>query len=225
MAMVNDVQARIVADAHARNRGTSVAYLDESYLAPAVDVGGPATYFYLMTAYVVPCSDLDDMRDDIRELVGGTYWHTAEQGRSDEGRLKIRDFAEYVGEGTEAIIVSLQVPILGSDPDGESARGACFVTLLEALASGAHCDRIELAIFEERRHQRQRSADERTLKEGRGAGRIPRTMRVLSASPATDHLLWLPDLASYALYQRQLGRQFQLSNPFIDRVRTLEVAP
>lgn len=223
--MVNDVQARIVASAHAANQGTNVAYLDESYLAPAVNVGGPATYFYLMTAYVVPCADLDGMRRDIRELVGGSYWHTAEESRSPGGRHRIQGFAEYVGEGSEAIVVSLQVPILHSDPDGEAARSDCFVALLEALSSGSLCDGVELAIFEERRHQKQRGADSRTLTEGRKAGRIPRSMRVVPASPATDHLLWLPDLASYALYQRQLGRRLELSAPFIERVRVVEVGP
>ncbi|MCW3038314.1 MAG: hypothetical protein JWM31_219, partial [Solirubrobacterales bacterium] len=81
---------------------------------------------------------------------------------------------------------------------------------------------VALVIFEERRHMSQRNADERTIKEARRADEIPRSMSVRPASPSDERLLWLPDLVSFALYQRQARTGHNYAEAFYDRVVFIE---
>lgn len=171
-----------------------------------------------MTAYVIPVVDLETMRGDIEDVVGDTYWHSTESHMTDEGRQAIRGFTAYIGEGTEPVIMTLRRPIEDGDADGEVARAACLRALLEALAGGAHCDPISLAIFEERKYASQKNADERTVKAARSEGVIPRHMHVMPASPSFERLLWLPDVASFALYQHRAGIRSDYVLPFRERV-------
>lgn len=204
--------------AYAGNQGTSVAFIDESYLAPAFGVTTSSEPFYIMAAFVVPVGSIDVMRDDIEDVVGAKYWHSTEAHRTDHGQELILDFTGYIGEGDEPVIVTLRRPIHEEDSDGEVARGDCMRALLAALSSGDHCDPISLAIFEERKFATQRNADEATIKAARADGVIPRHMHVMPMSPTYERLLWLPDVASFALYQHQAGVRSDYALPFYERV-------
>jgi hypothetical protein len=214
----NSVRRDLLARAYANNQGSCVAFIDESYHAPGFAfraAGGP---FYIMAAYVVPVDDLEAMRGDVEAVVGGTYWHSTESHMTDEGQEAIRGFTGYIGEGREPVIVTLRRPIEESDTDGEIARAACLRALLEVLAGGLHCDPISLAIFEERKFATQKNADEMTIKGARSDGIIPRHMHVMPASPSFERLLWLPDVASFALYQHHAGVRSDYALPFHARV-------
>lgn len=213
-----DVKRTQLQNAYANNRGAAVAFIDESYLGPSFDVQTPVTAFYLMTAYVIPVDLIEPMRGDLPEVVDANYWHSTNEHRDEAGRERIREFTRYVGEGDEAVVVALQRPIEPTDTNGETARRACWQALLPALASGEHCDPISLAIFEERKYQSQRNADEMSVKQLRRDGLIPRTMQVLATSPSYERLLWLPDVVSFALYQSYGAARYDYAEPFVQRV-------
>jgi hypothetical protein len=217
---IKEVREIQLADAYTNSKGASVAYIDESYVAPAAAIDTVAP-FYLVTAYVIPADWQEDIREALPEVVGANYWHSTQAHQSDDGREKIRHFAEYIAEGNEPVIVSMQKEISATDADGEKARSNCFKHLLAALAGGNHCDEIDLAIFEERKYATQRNADARTISEARSEGMIPRTMRVLPTSPSFERLLWLPDLVSFALYRSHSAHQHDYVEPFKERITTL----
>jgi len=86
---VGEVKRKQLANAYANNTGGCVAFVDESYLAPAFDVRTPVEAFYLMTAYVIPVGDLDGMRPTCR-----AWW-----GR-DSGIPPMRIAAKLGGNGS-----------------------------------------------------------------------------------------------------------------------------
>lgn len=219
MVGVEELRTRQLGDAYANDQGRSIAYIDESYLAPGAIENSQVAPFYIMTAYVLPTATASSMRDDLPDVVGATYWHSTQSHRTTDGQAKIVELAQYISEGDEPIVVCVQQPIDLDDVNGELARTNCFTRLLGTLATGTHCDPISLAIFEERKFATQKNADEKTVKQARVSGVIPRPMRVLPTSPTYEPLLWLPDVASFALYQSMSGVREDYLDPFRDRVR------
>lgn len=206
-------------EAYRSDASQAVAFVDESYLAPGSQVGGRP--FYLMVAYVVPVEDLEGMRRDLPSVVQSTYWHSTEAHRSEEGLVRLREFADYIGEGGESIVVAVEVDAEAMTED--AARESCFIRLLQALGSGEVCEPVTLVVFEERKYMNQRGFDQAVVKRARASGAIPRTVRVLPMSPSVEKLLWLPDLVAYALNHLRTGRDTSMAAPFLSRV--VEVRP
>lgn len=214
-----EVRRRQLDTAYANAGSGAVAFIDESYQAANPDIPSRVAPFYLMTAYVIPSSDLGLIREQLPVIVDDTYWHSTQAHQHADGRQKIHALAAYIAEGAESIIVSLHSPIV--DNDIEAARVACFSALLDAVASGRHCEPVALVLFEERKHTSQRNADERTIKAVRTANLIPRSLRVMPTSPSIERLLWLPDIVSFALYQRHARTGHEYATPFFERVRVI----
>ncbi|PPF34401.1 hypothetical protein [Rathayibacter sp. AY1A3] len=218
------VKAELLRRAYASNHNSHVAFIDESYLAPSR--GEPQTPFYIATAYIAPCEDHADIRADLLALVGGNFWHTTEAHRSEEGRLTVAQLCDYIAEGgnSEHIVVAIKKPILPSDPDGEVARAQCLTDLLAALHSGTFAPAVSLILFEERKFQTQMNADVRTISAARAAGLIGRNTTVFQASPSYETILWLPDVVSFAAYQRHIGSDADYLSTFEERVQYLTVS-
>lgn len=207
-----------------RNAGQKdIAYIDESYLAPNTHHAQSGT-FYLMTACVLPANVVDPIRADLDSIIEAGYWHTTDAQRDLQLRPKVQELCDYIadGEDDERIIVTVQSPIDPADTDSEAARARCFEELLVALAELSPT--VGLAIYEERRFQRQRATDERTIKQSRKRSPAARALPTYAASPSDEHLLWLPDVVSFALYQRHgQTRWSHYATPFIERVRYIAV--
>ena len=148
---VADVRRRQLLAAYENNSGASVAFIDESFLGVDFAAAAKVEPFYSPTAYVVPVVSLEEMRDDLPEVVHGGQRHLTNAHQTDEGRTRILEFVEYVGDGNETIIVAVAQPIDDDDKTGEAAREKCVRALLPALSGGDHCPEIALAIVEERK--------------------------------------------------------------------------
>lgn len=216
-----EVRKAQLASAYANNGGSCVAFVDESYLTPSFAAAQGSESLYLMAAYIVPVDDLDTMRDELPNVVGATYWHSTEANQSAAGRDRIGDLTTYIGEGTETIVVCIRRPVAKGDVNGELARRAVFTELLRALGRGHHCAPVSLVVFEERKGTKNRNADAKTIREARSDESV-RSMHVLPMSPAAERLLWLADMASFALYQRHAKGRGECAAPFIERVREVE---
>jgi hypothetical protein len=213
----HQVKIRQLTSAYDNDRGNVVAYIDETYLAPSRMLG-PVPFYYA-TAFVIEKRDQQPMRDDLVAIVGKEFWHTTQAHQSEEGRAKIRELADYIGEGTDAIVVAKKCPVDVFDRDAERARAECMTSLLSALSCGAHCETVSLAIFEERKFMPQRNADESTIKAARRGGLIDRNMRVLPTSPTYERLLWLPDVVSFALYQQATNSGHDYLTPYRGNIK------
>lgn len=211
----------LLTEAYRNNAGTHVAFVDESYLTPDFAVDTTIPPFYVMTAYVIPVLELDLVRDDIVELSGRLFWHSTEAYRSVGGREKLRNFMRYIGDGSEPLIVSVQLDVSASDFEADHAREACFRRLLQSLGTGEHCDPIALVVFEERKHQSDRNFDARIISRARSEGLIPRSTHVMPMSPAVEPLLWLADLVSFAVNHEISARERSFITPFADRLITI----
>lgn len=211
----------LLTEAYRNNAGSHIAFVDESYLTPGFAVDTTIPPFYVMTAYVIPVTELDIMREDIVELSGRRFWHSTEAYRSEDGREKLRSFTRYIGDGSEPLIVSVQLDVSASDFEADRSREACFRRLLQALAMGEHCDPISLVVFEERKHQSDRNFDARIISRARSEGLIPRTIRVMPMSPAVEPLLWLADVVSFAVNHELSARERSFLKPFAERLITI----
>jgi len=207
--------------AYSANKQTHVAFVDESYLPPSRDL--PQTPFYVATAYVAPCVDHTGIREDLRDIVGGDFWHTTEAHRSVEQRPIVEELCRYVGEGggDEHVVVALKKPILANDPDGETARSQCLTELFSALQDGTASPAVTLVIYEERKYQTQRNADARTITKARADGALDRHFVAFAGSPSYETLLWVPDVISFAVYHRETNSVFKYLDPFESKVQYL----
>lgn len=193
---------RAVDDSYRRTKGP-VAYLDESYQAPADDSHQGS--FYLMTAVLVAVKDMDTLRSGLGEIAGCDYWHTRDALQTDDGRALTRAMLDYLAEGIEPCVITHRVSVDADDSDAEGARKVCYQALAVELAAGRTgvWDPVDLLILEERNQRNFKNKDQANHKELISTNRVPRQTRLLQTSPACEHLLWLPDLAASA-YRRTI---------------------
>lgn len=121
--------ASLLAKAYQRTPGGYVAFLDESF-----ELEGDRKTFYLMSAVVTHRDQIEPLRDGLRNLVGGNFWHTTESLLTDDGRQRAIEIAAYLGgeNGNEVCIVSCKMPI-GDDGGGCGSAGLLSAACRESL--------------------------------------------------------------------------------------------
>jgi len=195
---------RGVLKAHYERIGTGpVAYLDETY---HVERDGRPR-FYVMAAVVVLESDRDALRNELDELVPSGWWHTTDALRSEVGRAHVRRLLGAFQQPDEACVIVDQVSIeAGDDKDGTRARGAVLGRLMTALHTAEYGNHppVGLTVIEEHRVARINNYDRAVRANLISSGSIPPTMALVSVSPGSEHLLWLPDLVCSAYRQQKV---------------------
>ncbi|ARV85391.1 hypothetical protein LFT51_29210 (plasmid) [Mycobacterium intracellulare subsp. chimaera] len=173
----------------------AVAYLDETF-----DYGEHGTgRFYVFTAVVVERTELQLLREELRDIAGGTFWHTTDELRTEEGRKKASEMLNFLGDGDEICVIAHHSRV-GDDQDLEAARRACLRGLASTLSVGAAPLRgsIDLMVLEERNPRNRSNLDRKNIAVMRAEGLVHRSMQAVLTSPKYEHLLWLPDLVSSA---------------------------
>lgn len=183
----------------------NVAFVDESYVSYSNAHGGKT--FYLLSAYILPFADINAVRDEFTSRVSGYYWHTNEAHRNNE-QEKIRELCECIAAGgsNERNIVAFLSPIEDIADGEELAREQSFRGLLAALQPNGTQVIPRLLVCEERRHQKQRSRDARTVKILRSEGLLQGTETHFT-SPSVEPLLWIPDIVAFAQNHWERGIQ------------------
>lgn len=199
------LQIKALESAYRTNADRPVAYLDETSMPAGVYDGSEP--FYAVTAVVVPRRDHEAIRKDLLAIVGASYWHSTKANETEEGQAKLDELARYIGEGAEPVIISAQALVDQEDKNSEKARAACLTHILSQLHEGSICDAVNLFVLERRQDQKRRNIDDFTFKTARKSGAIPLTTETLQVSPTHEHLLWLPDIVSYAYYRKMAVRQ------------------
>lgn len=210
--------ASMLAEAYRRTPGGYIAFLDESF-----ELAGDRSTFYLLSAVITHRDEIDALRAGLRDVVDDTFWHTTESLRTDEGRARAVEIAEYLGDekGNEVCIVSCKMP-LGRD-SGDEARQSCFHQLAQSLCTGAEplVDGVHLMVLEQRETQHERSYDTKIVKELRSAEVICRQCQLKQASPRDENLLWLPDLVSSAVRRSITHSERDILDPIAHIVELL----
>jgi len=190
----------VLAEAYANTAG-AVAYLDETFHDGKSGTGR----FYVFTAVLVERAEMETLRDELREIAGGTFWHTTDELLTEEGRKKASGMLQFLGEGDEICVISHHTHVADDDEDLEAARRECLRGLAAALSGGGDPlrGRVDLMVFEERNPRNLSNLDRKNIKEMRAEGLIHRSMQAVLTSPKFEHLLWLPDLVSSA-YRRTI---------------------
>lgn len=199
----------VLAGAYSRARGGYIAFLDETFQLDDSDVAR-RTEFYMLSAVVVHRDDLEDLREGLRKVVGGNFWHTSDELKTPEGHARALRVAEFLGDphGNEVGIVAIKTPV--AKGRGDAARAACFRQVGRTLCAGGTPlvdEGVHLMILEQRRMQRNRSYDASIVKDLRKEGALCRHCHMIQASPNDEHLLWLPDLVSSAVRHHHLGQE------------------
>lgn len=192
-----------------------MAYLDETYRIEAGTSG-----YYVMSAVVIESGQRDFVRDGIKGIVGGNYWHTTDALQTEVGRRTTCELLDYLNdpEGREVCLIAHQRRLAENDLRGEEARAACLKSLLGHLnGSGSPMGQVDLFVLEKRLNQSMVNRDAKTKDEAVQAGLVSKQARLFQISPADEALLWLPDLVCSAYRQQVTGRRRDL----FDRVRDM----
>lgn len=224
----------VMEEAYERSGPHPVAFVDETYstMREAKTASGRAQVqpdelsFYVMSAVVVTAKDRDGLRADLDDRVPAAYWHTSEMLRSTEGTAQALELLTCLDAGHEACVIVHQTAVNADDTNGEIARQACFARLLESLFyadCGTH-EPVRLVVMEERPARWQNRNDWRTRAKLIEEQRIDGTLRLVTTSPRTDHLLWLPDLVCSAYRQKLLRRRTELFAE-VSRLSTVVAMP
>lgn len=175
-----------------------VAFVDESYRAPKQALGGNS--FYILTAVLIPRDRIVTTRSKLLEIAAVEKWHTSEEARDADGREKILKMSRYLARVSGSVIAVMS-KISPADKDAEDARRSCFGALLEGMCQGNLVTETGLVVIERRRDAAQQKEDGQTINALRRNRRIHETLFVHQGSPATEALLWAPDVISWAARQ------------------------
>lgn len=201
-----------LADAYENTAGL-IAYLDETYRAPAQTT--TESKFYFLTAVLVEREKMAAIRSKLVDIAGSLAWHTSEQARTDEGKAKLLQMTHYLARSS-ASVLALKSPIALSDGNAEGARAACFEGLLGTLCSDGLLENRGLAVYDRRRDPVQRQADRTTITGLRKAATIHRNLQVHEGRPAREALLWAPDAVSWASRQALIEKRPAFLKPLLD---------
>lgn len=188
--------AHPVLDKAYANTAGAVAYLDETFHHGE----NGAARFYVFTAVVVERTEMSVLRRELRDIADGTFWHTTDELRTEEGRKKASAMLQFLGEGDEICVIAHHTRIDDADEDLENARRACLQALASTLSAGAEplTGPIDLMVLEERNPKHRSNLDRKNIAAMRADGVIHRSMQAVLTSPRYEHLLWLPDVVSSA---------------------------
>lgn len=197
----------------------NVAFLDESYRLRK-DCRPGEQPFYAIAAIVLPVTSHQAVRDSLRAIAAGTFWHTVDLQQSTQGRAQIEKMTDYLASYADPCVVAVR----HTPHDEEEAVGmrATSLTALLAALGGLAADQItadphrigaqpsmpklpatHMMVLERQRRREDTARDLHTVTEARRRGLIGRHYPVRHVSPTVEHLLWLPDLVSH-IYRRYI---------------------
>jgi hypothetical protein len=166
------------------------AWVDESM---KVDAGDQGTY--ILASVVCDASGCDPVRDLLRSLLQGNEPRLHWRDEDDRRRTKI---AAAVGAVDMAAIVVVGVPM--AKRKQERARRLCMETLMPALeALGVS------RVFMEARTPSLVTRDREQVANLVGKKLITKDLRVLSARPRDEPMLWVPDAVAGAVGAARAG--------------------
>lgn len=172
-----------------------IAFIDESFMAPSQNLDS----FYILGAVVVPKEKIFWLREQMRQIVAGDYFHATEFGRKDAGRAQIRKLADLLARETRQVLVVLE-QLHHTDVDAERARAIVTKKMFEQLAN----DELYLTgtvVYERRMRSGQHQSDLRIFQSLKRQKLPGNRLNVLGIASKSEPLLWAPDLLCWSFRQ------------------------
>lgn len=175
-----------------------VAFLDESFR----ESPGPGEEsFYQLAAVILPHDRLDDIREGLVDIAGGTFWHTTDKFRSGTyGRGDIVEMVDYVTDESEWNIFAVKMPLAGSsERDIAQARAHCMDRLIRNITSGDGSGAVRAIVADNNKDQRLNKLDEQVVGKLRDSGQIHQKVSLMHGRMGQEPLLWSADVMSWSV--------------------------
>lgn len=179
-----------------RRNNLAVACIDESYQLPNDPSREP---FYILVAVIVQKNLIESVRKHLDDLVCAPKWHTTSDMRNLKGSETANKIRKLTGDRCKVLVSRANSFSLG-DKNGEITRAKLLQELLIRIAGES--PKVGLAVLEKRPAGYLAARDKATISVLRSQKKFPDHLRILAASPADEHLLWLPDV--FAWFERRL---------------------
>lgn len=172
-----------------------IAFIDESFLSPSQATDS----YYILTAAVVEKKRVLEIRQRLRDIVGGSSWHTTDAGRSERGRQKIRELNSYLAQNVLPVIVVIE-QLDETDKNAEVGRAQSVRVLLEELAKN-HLYVTGTVVYESRIPGYMQNNDEREFEKIAKSNSSASKLKVFGLASKKEPMLWAPDLIGWSYRQ------------------------
>lgn len=179
-----------------------VAFVDETHRATADGEVG----YYGLSAVVFHADDLPEIRRDLEEIAGGTFWHSKEAFKEQRLRGRIGDMNEYIAAKTAmpAIVFDVRGHEI-TEAQERPVRDVCLKGALRVLDEQGITDAV-LDNFPQSQ-QRNVSLDQAILHELREKGEVSEQMWMHHARMSEEHALWSADTVAWSVQRHHFGLQ------------------
>ena len=247
----NDIKRQDDADiqalySSAAGPDSKILFVDESIIEPRTwvrpdgsQVQNPGVY--IISGVLVEKKDLDELRQEMEDNASRVfpvrgdsppYWHTTkalQSAREDYGIPAFEDMLETLNYYRDTVQLFIGVerwtPNGSNDPSQTGKTSPRMRALAKLVFTTAQEEGLHAIVFERSADKTIKSDDEKTVESYWAAGKC------LSISPASETLLWLPDIvsASYrhsllkSVYKKQgLPRLFQ---EYLNHAQIIKMPP
>lgn len=143
--------------------------------------------------------DLPLVREDLKEIAGGDYWHITEALQSKEGVITFEKFLDYFYSEADPSFITCKTS-LTTRSSTETARQDCIRSMMDLALP--YQENLAGLIFEKRNVAKDNNRDRKFLKILEQEGNIPHSLGRAWVSPSDEPALWAPDTVAMA-YRRQ----------------------
>jgi hypothetical protein len=174
------------------------AYLDESYWSPSQGAG---PHFYILAMAVMTGHQDENFKWAVAAS-GGLPFHTTEEARSLDGKLRLMELLEEISNLKIAIEVFF-APVGTSDRLAEQARASLLKDAVLSLKKQGN--RTPSVVYDRRLPGYQQNSDARAFASMRSSGLIDRHAAVAAKSASMVDGLVAADAVAWAYRQHHLG--------------------
>lgn len=193
-----------------------VAFLDESMR----ESPGPGEEsFYQLAAVILPNDRLDDIREGLVDIAGGTFWHTTDKFRSGTyGRGDIVEMVDYVTDESEWNVFAVKMPLAGSsERDLAQARSHCLDRLVRNVTTGSGDNAVRAIVADNNKDQRLNKLDLQVVNSLRESGAVHSDVTLMHGRMGQEPLLWSADVMSWSVRRNIALDDSRFIQPTMDK--------
>jgi hypothetical protein len=172
-------------------------FIDETY--QVVEPERPNTFYFLASVFL-DASKIGEQRQQVLDLAQTNSWHSHEQLRSSEGRLRFQQMNSWIAQNAAGAIFA-KIPMIDGDRLGEATRAKLIRNLVIELVAMKGETNLQF-VYEKRLDGIQVNADLRTISELKRLGHVGSELEIRSRTKTQEPLLWLADVVASA-YRRE----------------------
>jgi len=210
-----------LADRYAAQRDL-VAFIDETHRSTERGDAG----YYGLSAVVFHSDDLPEIRRDLEEIAGGSFWHSKEAVKDGRLRPRIGEMNEYIAAkaAMPAVFFDVRANEI-SDAQERPMRDLCLDRALRDLDSEGIRDVVLDNFPRTERHNVR--LDKAVLEALHATGDVDSRMWMHHARMSEEHALWAADTVAWSIQRHYFGQKQRDSlhiAPLSGRLREVHAA-